>query len=1578
MSQPAADRGDVLRRALVEIRTLQAEIERLEDARHEPIAITGMACRLPGADDPDAAWRLLVEGRDATCAIPADRWEVDRYFDRDPDAAGRMYVRRGGFLADPWGFDARLFRLPPREAAEMDPQHRLLLEAAWQALEAAGTPPAELRGSRTGVFVGISNSDFAIGHPGFRDPARLTASVASGLPQSFAAGRLSYGFGLLGPSVALDTACSSSLVAAHLACQSLRLGECDRALVGGVSLLLSPFPFVALCRARMLAPDGRCKTFSAAADGYGRGEGVGVLVLRRLADVAPDEPIVALLHGSAVNQDGPSSGITVPSGAAQQILLREALQAARATPAEVGYVEAHGTGTSLGDPIELRALAAVLGAGRPPDRPLLVGSLKTNIGHLEAAAGVAGVIKAALALRHRRIPPHLHFDRPSPHLDWERAPLRVPVDVEPWPDDAPLCGVSGFGVSGTNAHLILGPAPARALAQGDAGAPAGARATPELICLSARHEAGLARLVAASRERLAEDAPRLSDLAHTTQRARTAHGTRRAVVASSLDELRDALARDVPPRTAAAIPRVAFLFPGQGSQAAGVGRGLLGFPAFRDAVARCDAALARLEAPTLTALLEGAASLEDTLAIQVLLCGLGVALTALWRAWGVTPELVLGHSVGEYAAMCAAGALDPEAALELVVARGRLMRGLPEDGAMLAVFAPEQVAAEAVNGREGALAVAAVNGPEETVLAGRRAALDEAARALAAAGVRTRALSVSHAFHSPLMDPILDAFEAQAARVPQRRAAIPWIANATAAPTVEADAAALRRHLRAPVRFAAGLAAAVAAGVDTFVELGPGATLLGLVRRVCGEAVAITPSLRAGREDGAAMLDAAGSLWAGGAPVALDAIRAGAPGRRIDWPVAPLGGERLGPPWEGVTREVAAGEAPPSLVARPLDSPALALASRIVHEARYDRARSPILGDHRVHGVAVVTGALQLATAEEAVAGALGWARPLEAETVEFIEPLILGEAEARTVQIVTTLTGGRARVEIVSRVPGVGWRTHTRATLHPRGELPEGPPEALAFLRARLPEHLTGDAFYARLWPAGLHEIGPSLRLVAELWRDGAGEALARIELPPEVGDTRAALVEAQARLMEACGQVIKAARPGDEAGVFVAGGARLTWIAPITGTAWCRARAVATADDPGFLGSFEVFDDAGRRRGGSDGLRFRPLGGAFLGARPAATGQPPVELVALLATEPARRDRAVLEALAGLIGGRLGVPAAELGADAALRELGVDSLLGVELRAAIAQAFSIELSAADLLDNPRLTDLAARVSARLPWPGALPGDEPAPGARAGDRPAPAAPARQGSWIAHQKPRRGQALRLFCLPFGGGAASVFQRWSEGLPETIEVCPVQLPGREERLHEPAFDAPGPLLDALEAHLGPWMDRPFALFGCSMGGLLAYELARRLERRGAPLRGLIVAAYPAPHLPNRYFDGLLDEALAPDARVERARALGVLPEPLLSDPDLLRTILPTLRADLSVVRRYVHEEGAPLACPLSVYGGARDAELPAETIAAWLRHAGGAFTLRMLDGPHLFLESHREAVLAAVAFDLIGGRSGVIS
>jgi microcystin synthetase protein McyG len=888
---------------------LKEQLDSARGATEEPIAVIGIGCRLPGASDPDAFWDMLENGREGIREVPAARWPINDYFDSDPDAPGKMSTRMGGFLDQIDRFDPAFFGIAPREAVAMDPQQRLLLEVAWEALENAGLAPASLMGSRTGVYVGICNADYHKLLLG-RDPSTIDAYLASGNAQSVASGRLSYVMGLQGPCMTIDTSCSASLVAIHTACQSLRLGESSLALAGGVNLICAPETSIALSKGHMLSADGRCKTFDAAADGFSRGEGCGMVVLKRLSDAKRDgDRILALVRGSAINQDGKSGGLTVPNGPAQESVIRDALAVARLDGSDIDYVEAHGTGTSLGDPIEVRALGRVLGEGRDPNTPLLIGSVKTNIGHLESAAGVAGFIKVVLSLGRETIPRHLNFNDPNPFIEWANLPVAVVAEGKPWTRGSRprRAGISSFGFSGTNAHVILEEAPPEiALVEG---------VDRPLHCLtvSARSEASLRDLSRRYAETLApERGLCLSDVAHVagTGRAHLAH--RLAIVAPDEAQARAALlaanAGEADPKvrrgkiTTGQSTEVVFLYTGAGAQYPGMGRALYQTsPVFRDAIDHCDALLGPdAKDRTLRAVLwenmEGEPPIHEIGWTQPAMFAIEYALTTLWRSWGVEPAAVIGHSVGEYAAACAAGVFSLEDGLKLIAERGRLMQSLPPGGMMAALFASIDDIEAAIAPLRDRVAIAAINAPGSVVISGETSAVETVLAAFARRNVVGQRLFVSLAAHSPLMEPALDRMEALARNVTMSAPAIPiaWNLIGRPLPNGEApDAIYWRKHMREPVRFADGVKALHDDGFRIFLEVGPHPTLLALAQQsLPPDGNLLLTSLRRGREDWNELLTSLADLHVHGVPVDFAGFDRPYSRRRVTLPTYPFERER--------------------------------------------------------------------------------------------------------------------------------------------------------------------------------------------------------------------------------------------------------------------------------------------------------------------------------------------------------------------------------------------------------------------------------------------------------------------------------------------------------------------------------------------------------------------------------------------------------------------------------------------------------------------------------------------------------------
>ncbi len=841
------------------------------------IAIIGLSCRFPSANDLDAFWTLLRDGVDAISEVPRDRWDTEAFYDPDPSAPGRTSTRWGGFLDQMDRFDAQFFGISPREAVQMDPQQRLVLELAWEALADAGVPAEALRGSKTGVYMGAMWSDYARCAAG--RASHITQHTATGQDTSIIAARVSYWLGLQGPSLAVNTACSSSLVAIHLACQSLRAGESTMALAGGVNLLIDPESTVAMTKFGAMAPDGRSKAFDARANGYVRGEGAGVVVLKPLRRALADgDPIRCLIRGSAVNNDGFSNGLTAPNPQAQEAVLRDAYRAAGVAPERVHYVEAHGTGTMLGDPIEAKAIGAVLGRARDDSRPLLIGSVKTNIGHLEAASGIAGLIKTVLSIQHRKIPPNLHFEQPNPYIPFAELRLAVPPRLVDWPheDEAALAGVSSFGFGGTNCHVVI-----EELRQSPAQILPLAADTPESLAAVAREIRALALAGAPGPE------PALSDLCATAAaRAMRSQGRHRmAVTASSRAEaaaLLDGHLAALPQKglsagdAAGLHGRVVFVFAGSGSQWPGMGRTLLlQEPVFRAVIERCDRALRRLAGLSLVDELLADASrtrLREVNVQQLSLFAVQAALGALWRSWGVEPAAVIGHSGGEIAAAHVAGALDLEDALRIAHHRSRLQERMNGRGAMALVELHAEETERLCAAHPGRLHVAGYNSPISTVISGEEAAVADTLAALQREGRTGHRIKVDFAAHSPAMDPLVPELLSALGELRPRRASVPIVSTVTAAALdgAECTAAYWARNLREPVRFAAALELLVSEGHDTFLEIGPHPVLLHNIEQTVqrgGRRATVLACMRRGEDEAATLREALGEIYVRGASI---------------------------------------------------------------------------------------------------------------------------------------------------------------------------------------------------------------------------------------------------------------------------------------------------------------------------------------------------------------------------------------------------------------------------------------------------------------------------------------------------------------------------------------------------------------------------------------------------------------------------------------------------------------------------------------------------------------------------------------
>ena len=1155
------DQLSQLKRALLALKEMRLKLNEVEQRRSEPIAIIGMGCRFPGGvDNPERFWELLHMGVDAITEIPLARADLREFYDPNPEIPGKMYFRHGGFLPTVDGFDPEFFGISPREATGMDPQQRLLLEVAWEALERAGQNPETLVGSLTGVFIGIMNLDYMRLQTMSTDFTGIDPYFGTGNGTSFLSGRLSYILGLQGPSLALDTACSSSLIALHLACQSLRLGECAQALVGGVNLVLAPDTNISLSKIRAVAADGRCKTFAAQADGYARGEGCGVLVLKRLSDAQADgDTIMAVVRGSAVNHDGPSGGLTVPSGPAQQALIRQALAQARVEPAAISYIEAHGTGTKLGDPIEVNALAQVLSPGRT--QPLYIGSVKTNIGHLEAAAGIAGIIKVVLALQHEAIPPHLHFQEPNPLIDWEHIPINVPTVLTPWPrqQGVPrIAGISSFGMSGSNAHVLLEEAPV--IIQEQEVATEDIR--PHLLTLSARTQPALEQLAQRFIDflHLNTHCP-IADICYTALSGRSHFPFRLATTTASTTQLIASLTAftqgtslpNLSTGLATTSPKVAFLFSGQGSQYIGMGLELYHTqPVFQRALDQCNQFLEPHLGLSLLHLLTSPL-LDETRFTQPALFALQYALTQMWHAWGVQPSAVIGHSVGEYAAACIAGVFSLEDGLKLITARARLMHALPQIGGMVAVLASEtQVAAVLVN--YPTITIAAINGPTSVVLSGEKTALTTVVNQLAMQGYKVKPLVVSHAFHSALMEPMLAEFTQVARTVIYQEPQLSLISNVTGALVADGQVSCAEywvRHARAAVRFEQGMQTLWRAGYEVYLELGPAPVLLGMGKCCVPEAQQVwLPSLRKGRPEADQALESLGALYTTGVKILwAEATKV----HKVPLPTYPFQRE---PYWAETAQLSYHRKAAPIQLqslpfpGKPLYSPVL---KATVYESQFDPQHLPFLQDHRVYGMVLVPGAshiaLILATLAPGLTGTI--------TNLTFLQALVLLEGETRAVQLVLEPPVANLRS---FRIFSADAQDKSTWTLYAEGQLcsailpTPGFQEDHSTLQSRCNEVQTQEELYQVLAERGL-QLGPSFRWVERVWRR-EGEALGQLREPPTV--QQHGVFPLHPGLIDACIHVLGAALPKESSDFNVylpIGLDNFHFYRPAEGQLWCHA---------------------------------------------------------------------------------------------------------------------------------------------------------------------------------------------------------------------------------------------------------------------------------------------------------------------------------------------------------------------------------------------------------------------------------------
>ncbi len=1193
-----------------------SELDADREMEAEPIAIIGIGCRFPGSSGPQAFWQSIRDGVDAITEVPADRFDLSRVYDPDPTIAGKINTRWGGFVEQVDQFDPQFFGISPREAARMDPQQRLLLEVTWEALEDAGQVPEKITGSQTGVFVGISNNDY--GRTQFSDLSRIDAYAGTGNALSIAANRISYLFDFRGPSIAIDTACSSSLVAVHLACTSLRNGESTLALAGGVNLILSPAITMNFTKAGVMAPDGRCKTFDAGANGYVRSEGAGLVVLKPLSRALADgDAIYAVIRGSAVNQDGRSNGLMAPNPLAQEAVLREAYRRAGVSPGDVQYVEAHGTGTLLGDPIEARALGRVLADGRPPGRLCAIGSVKTNIGHCEAAAGVAGLIKVALALRHAEIPANLHFQEPNPHIPFDELPIRVQTKPGPWSvEDGPaLAGVSSFGFGGTNAHVVLQQAPQSQPKIHDDSGPKSCYLLP----LSARSPEALQAVARTYEQFLATSELPLHDVCYSAS-ARSSHNDYRlAVAGNSSQQLIEGLAAFLKGETRAGVSsghkalairsKLAFVFSGQGSQWFGMGRTLLLHePVFREVIERCALALRPHTDWSLIAELAGTdadkSRLSEVDVIQPALFAVQVALAALWRSWGVEPDAVVGHSMGEVAAAYVAGALSLEDAALIICKRSSLVKRTVGQGAMASVELSIEDARHAIAGYEDRVSIAVSTSPTSTVLSGDPAALTEILEQLQGREVFCRMVKVDFASHSPQMDPLrgellqaLEEVRPQLGSMPIYSTVLDSVADGS-----QLDGLYWARNLREPVLFSSSVQRLLQDGHDTFLEISAHPILLSGIQQGihhAGKEGTVLASIRREEDEHTVMLRSLGVLYSFGYAVDWSRIYPER-GECVTLPSYPWQRQRC---WlePGADRDQPIHTATRnSLLGRHFKSAESAGAD--YWEIRLDKEALPFLDDHRIEGVAALPASVYVEIASAAAREALG-SQSIAIADVEFHRALFLPDGASTTIQaIVAPGADGSASFQIYSSSAGAGSPAESW-TLHASGKVsvqkdsslfPIVEEESFAELQLRCSEKVLGRDYYRQLSENAI-QYGPFIQSVTQLWLDDKsvlGEL--RISSDPDGGfnsyQLHPAVLDGALQVLGAA--VATEAKRKAKQGIYIP--TRIGKIRVLSRPGahlWCRAR-VLDEDASGFEGELRLLDEAGQPVVEIRGVHFESLG--------------------------------------------------------------------------------------------------------------------------------------------------------------------------------------------------------------------------------------------------------------------------------------------------------------------------------------------------------------------------------------------------
>lgn len=1312
------DQLSPLKKALYAIEGLQNKIAELKREKTEPIAIIGMGCHFPQARDHREFWQVLVNGVDAISKVPEDRWRNEEFYSETAGEAGKIITRFGGFIEDVDKFDPQFFGISPREAASMDPQQRLLLQTVWHALEDAGLNPSALQKSLTGVFIGITGNDYTHVLREHQEHSDIDAYAGSGNALSIAANRLSYFFDFHGPSLAVDTACSSSLTAIHLAVKSLRNHESNLAIAGGINIILSPYASITFSQAHMLAPGGRCRTFDAGAEGYSRGEGCGIIVLKRLSDALKEgDSVLAVIRGTAVNQDGRTNGLTAPNSRAQIRVIEMALENAHLKAEQIDYVEAHGTGTILGDPIEIEALSRVM-KDRPKDKPLYIGSVKTNIGHLEASAGIAGVIKTVLALRHKTIPPHLHFKTINPHIPIDQLPITIPTTAVEWQagSEKRRAGVSSFGFGGANAHIILEEA--------DQSAPVAGEALPAfLFTFSAKDQSVLSELVRNHVEFLQTHDVSALDMSFTLLNGRDHLFHRLALAASSKEELLtklqavadDQLAGNAYEGTAFARPgKCAFLFTGQGSQYVNMGKYLYqAHPVFRQVLDELDELSKRyLPQPLLSAMWNehDPQLIHQTRFTQPALFAIEYALAKLWLSWGFQPDYVLGHSIGEIVAACIAGVFSPEDAFKLVAARGRLMGSLPPGGGMAAVFADRQTVTASLKNYPD-ITIAAVNGPQNTVISGPLEQIDALVQYYGSHDVQSRKLAVSHAFHSKLMAPILDEFEKTIREIKYSEPVIPLVSNVTgrlfesgAVP----DAQYWRDHIRKTVLFLDGINELANLGVRLFIEIGPNPHLTGMGRRSLPDHQAIwVSSLKDDRQDWTAMLEAVAQLYVQGVSIDWSLFSAPFHYQRAHLPGYPFKRERH---WVETKRPARHGlqvltrdDKVHPLLGYEVESPL----STIFYQNHLNgdlesSLKGSLLFDHQIFPPS--------AFVEMGIAAGrrLFKDSPYAVESVQFMDELFLkSDDEGTELQFVVNPNddGTEAEFQAFSLqhdVPQSGWHLHAQGRLvRTKDTIPhtiETTPDAIKKKCRPVPI----DSIYNQMKACGV-ELNTEERIFSEVYL-GDNIALARLRISESVKKNLSRFA-VHPLFIDACCQTI-CLTIQDKGGIYLPQTLdRQINVQNSYADVWCYAQ-IQSVEKDALTGKVYLLNEKGDVHALFEGVRLvrlaeekkaqwiKPKVESFSIKEPVAEATAGFAYEELMTARP-EEQRGILENyLQRQLARVLNLTPPQIVLNRPITQFGLDSIMAIELQSRVDRDVKVKIPIAQLIMGPTISQLAQQMA--------------------------------------------------------------------------------------------------------------------------------------------------------------------------------------------------------------------------------------------------------------------------------------------